>query len=152
MTDEVRGEVIACRSYTHARRHPQVVGRIGGWALPTPMTPVQLCVLVGSFGFLLQTRALWAHLPGLANLLVLGGIPIALAWTVRHLRTEGRAPWRSALGIVTALGAPPGGVAHGRPRSRARSVRLRCPIVLVIGPHTPSPDPLRVGEDCDRGA
>src|SRR3546814_13161797 len=32
MSESDPAEVVACASYTFARRHPKVLGRIGGWA------------------------------------------------------------------------------------------------------------------------
>ncbi len=106
---------LACRSYTHARRHPWVIGKIGGWALPTPLSPTQLLVLVSSFLVLLWTRALWAHLPGVINLVVQAGLPMVLSWMVRHVRMEGRSPLRMLAGAVVYASAPKEGVHNGRP-------------------------------------
>lgn len=112
-TDEP--DSLACRTYTRARKHPLVIGKIGGWALPTPLSPTQLFVLLGSFGLLLYTRSVWGHLGALANLLVQGGVPLALTWAVRHLRIEGRPPLRTASGFLSLATSPKGGVVHGRP-------------------------------------
>lgn len=118
-------EVIQCRSYTHARRHPLVIGKIGGWVLPTPITPAQLGVLAGSFLALLRTRALWAHLGGIGNLMIQGLVPFALAWAIRHFRIEGRPPLRAALGLATYLLSPRGGILRGRAFREPRGVRIR---------------------------
>jgi hypothetical protein len=121
MTDE--RDVLDCRTYTRARKHPLVIGKIGGWALPTPLSPTQLLVLLGSFGLLLYTRAVWGHLGALANLLVQGGVPLTLTWAVRHLRIEGRPPLRTAAGLLSLATSPKGGVAHGRPHHAVRVAR-----------------------------
>lgn len=118
-------EVITCRSYTRARRHPLVIGKIGGWTLPTPITPAQLGVLAGSFLVLLWTRTLWAHLGGIGNLVIQGIVPLTLAWAVRHFRIEGRPPLRAALGLATYLGSPREGVLRGRAFREARPARIR---------------------------
>jgi hypothetical protein len=117
-------ESVECRSYTHARRHPQVIGRIQGYTLPSPWTPTQLGVLVVSFLALLWTRPLWAHLGGFLNLLVLLGVPASLMWCVRHLRMEGRAPVRMAAGVATYVVRPRGGTLHGRASRRQPPRRL----------------------------
>ena len=114
---------IECRSYTHARKHPQVIGRIGGWSLPTPITPAQLGVLVGTFVVLAETRLLWGKATGGADLLVLALLPMATAWTIRHLQPEGRSPIRTLLGVVAVLRAPVGGTARGRAQPRATGRR-----------------------------
>jgi hypothetical protein len=111
---------IVCRNYTSARRHPNVIGVIGGWAIPWPVTPTQLGVLIGAFLFLLKTRALWgAVLPGSFSLTVLGGVPVFAAWAVRHFRVEGRSPMRAAAGGLSYLSRPRAGTLQGRP--------YRCP-------------------------
>lgn len=111
---------IVCRNYTSARRHPNVIGVIGGWALPWPVTPTQLGVLIGSFLLLLKTRPLWgAFLPGFVSLTILGGLPLLGAWMVRYFRVEGRSPVRAAAGGLSYLIRPRAGTLQGRP--------FRCP-------------------------
>ncbi len=127
-------EAIPCRSYTYARRHPAVIGKIGGWTLPSPVSPAQLGVLVGSFVLAVQTRRLWAHLPPVMNLVVIAGLPLALAWAVRHLRMEGRSPVRMAAGLVSLLSAPPGGTRQGRPLRPKRPVGCRGRVLVDPGP------------------
>ena len=124
---------VVCRSYTHARRHPAVIGKIGGWTLPSPVSPAQLGVLIGSFVLLVQTRRLWAQLPAVMNLVVLAGVPLGLAWAVRHLRMEGRSPVRMAAGVVCLLSAPPGGARQGRPLRPTRPVACRGRVLLDPG-------------------
>lgn len=116
---------IDCRSYTRARRHPLVIGKIGGWTLPTPISPTQLLVLLGSFLALLWTRGVWAHLGGVGNLVVQGFVPLLLAWMVRHLRVEGRPPLRALAGLAGYFTAPRAGVLRGRSARYRPSVRLR---------------------------
>lgn len=118
-------QTIECRSYTHARRHPLVIGKIGGWTIPSPLTPAQLMALIATFLLLLYTRRLWAHFPGTVNLMVQGGVPIVMAWAVRHLRVEGRSPLRSLLGLGILLSAPRHGVFRGRPFHPGRTRRVR---------------------------
>lgn len=107
-------DYIECRSYTHARRHPWVIGKIGGWALPTPLSPTQVILLLVSFFGLLWTRPIWAHLPGGLNIIVQGGLPLALAWGFRHLKVEGRSPLRFIVGYLSYVGTPKKGVLHGK--------------------------------------
>jgi TcpE family len=111
---------IVCRNYTSARRHPNVIGVIGGWALPWPVTPTQLGVLIGTFLFLLKTKAIWgAFLPGFVSLTILGGVPLVATWAVRYFRVEGRSPVRAAAGGLSYLTRPRAGTLQGRP--------YRCP-------------------------
>jgi hypothetical protein len=115
--------VIECRTYTHARRHPLVIGRIGGYALPTPMMPTQVVVLVGSAAVAVWTRRWWAVLPGAADLAVAAALPVLLAWAVRHARVEGRPPLRAAIGWCTYAARPRRGRRGGRPVPAERPVR-----------------------------
>lgn len=133
-----RGDVpdrIRCASYTHARRHPLVIGKLaigrGRQAhLPTPITPAQLAVIVATVIVLLVTQPVWAHLGGFGNLAVMGLVPLGLSWTVRHFRMQGRSPMRMALGGLSYLGRSRTGKAHGRRPPSPSGRRLRC-VVLV---------------------
>lgn len=115
---------ISCRSYTHARRYPWVIGRIGGWQLPTQLTIAQLLAIAGTLGTLVATRGLWAHLPRMANLLVEVALPTAAAWTARHLRIEGRSPLSAFAGFIGYLIAPRSGTVHGKALRPARPATL----------------------------
>lgn len=105
---------VQCRSYTHARRYPWVIGRIGGWQLPTQLTLAELAAMGALFVLLVETRTIWAHLPRMLNLVVLAGIPAAGTWAVRHLRMEGRSPLRGLVGVLNLLATPRRGRVQGR--------------------------------------
>lgn len=132
MTVDDGQDVVECRSYTHARRHPQVIGRIGGWSLPTPITPAQLLVLVGMFVVLVETRGLWSRVTGDADLLVLALLPMAGAWTIRHVQPEGRSPIRTLCGVAAVVRAPSGGTARGRAQSQMTGRRVAGRPVLFV--------------------
>jgi hypothetical protein len=115
---------IPCATYTHARRHPMVLGHIGGWKPPFQLSVTQLAVLVVTFWLEVQTWHLWgARLPRLVGLVVGVAIPCALAWATRHTRIEGRSLPRAALGWLTLLGTPRRGHVSGRPCHEARAAR-----------------------------
>jgi hypothetical protein len=102
------------RSYTRARRHPWVIGRIQGWTLPLgPFSATQLGVLVLSLWLLLQTAPLWTRLGPFA--LVPVPLPLVATWAVRHAQIEGRAPLRALGGYLALYTAPRRGTLHGRP-------------------------------------
>lgn len=122
---------LRCRTYTHARRFPLVIGKIGGYALPTPLSPAQLVVLLGTGGGLLTTRRIWAHLPGPLDAVVALVVPVALAYATRHVRIEGRSPWRTARGVLGYLLRPRHGVRAGRPVRPPRPHRLHGRVPLV---------------------
>lgn len=113
---------VHCRVYTHARRHPVVIGNIQGLRIP-PVTPAQLFVGIGSLVVLLMTQSIWGQLGGMLNSIVLIGVPLGLAFTARALRIEGRAPWRAGLGWLIMVLRPRRGVRLGRPERVDRSPR-----------------------------
>ena len=116
------------------------MGRVGGFTLPTPLSPAQFVALFGSFLGLLATRRVWGLLlPGMAQALVLIAIPLTLTWAVRHLRMEGRSPVKMLMGIVTLLLSPTRGTVRGHqmwsPTRRQRSVAQ----VRIVGDTTDAP-------------
>jgi hypothetical protein len=124
---------ILCATYTHARRHPMVLGNIGGWTPPFQLTLVQIGVLLVTYFVEVRTWHLWgAHLPRALGVVIAAGLPCVLAWVVRRTRLEGRSLPRVALGLLKYLSAPRGGVVGGRPVRHARpSSPLRHPIYVA---------------------
>lgn len=117
---------LPCRVYTHARRHPVVIGNIQGLRIP-PVTPAQLFVGIGSLAVLLLTQPLWSRFGGALNSLVLFGVPLGLAFAARALRIEGRAPWRAGLGWLMLMFTPRAGTRLGRPERAERTARTYRP-------------------------
>jgi hypothetical protein len=117
-------DAIHCASYTHARRHPMVLGRIAGWAPPFQLTITQVAVVLVSFISLTWSWDLWAaQLPATFAFAIAVGIPIGAAWTVRHVRVEGRSLARTALGYTMLASAPRAGRVGGRPHRARRACR-----------------------------
>ncbi|WP_051710271.1 hypothetical protein [Streptomyces sp. NRRL S-350] len=110
------------RSYTKARRHPWVLGKIGDWRIPMgPYTPPQLVVAaVGAF-LLIRTVTWWAP--------VLGPLPVVVwavaIWAARHSRIAGRSPFLVAADAASLLITPRGG------RIAGRAVRPMRPVVMT---------------------
>jgi hypothetical protein len=103
--------LLIARSYTRARRHPWVLGNIGGWTLPLgPYTPAQLVVAGVGVLALIETYGVWAP--------VLGPVPVfawgAAVWAVRSARIGGRVPGAALLGVLTAALEPRAGRIGGR--------------------------------------
>ncbi|MFD0260999.1 hypothetical protein ACFVH7_22380 [Kitasatospora indigofera] len=109
------------RSYTKARRHPWVLGKIGDWRIPMgPYTPPQLVVAsVGAFA-LIKTVSWWAP--------VVGPVPVLVwavsIWAARHSRIAGRSPFLVAADAAALLFSPRGGRIGGRAVRRMRPVVL----------------------------
>lgn len=128
---------VTCHSYTHARRYPLVIGKIGGFALPTPLSPAQIITLLASFFVLLATRRWWGlFTPGLFDVLVLVIVPGTATWAVRHLRMEGRTPIKMLIGLVTLAASPTNGTVRGRQQWAPRRPRPTRQPVFIVGDTT----------------
>jgi len=120
----------AGRFYTHARRYPLVIGKLGGpgqgGQLPGgPYTLPQVGVFVALVLALSQTRGLWAHFGGVGNVIVGVGVPAALAWAIRRARIDGRSPAAALRGLLRYACAPSGGRRSGRAWRPGRPHRVR---------------------------
>jgi hypothetical protein len=135
MPDEQDDEQIVCATYTHARRHPMVLGQIGGWTPPVQLTVVQIGVLIATVLVEVKTWRWWgAYLPTAARPLVFLAVPFLLAWAVRHPRAEGRSLPRTALGWLLFLSRPRRGRVAGRTYRRAAPSRPgRAAVVVAPG-------------------
>ncbi|MFJ5926596.1 hypothetical protein ACIQF6_28735 [Kitasatospora sp. NPDC092948] len=100
------------RSYTRARRHPWVLGRLGDFRLPMgPYTPPQLIIAsVGAFT-LIKTVSWWAPALGPFPVVVWAGA----IWAARHSRVGGRSFGPAVLDAASLIVAPRGGRIGGRP-------------------------------------
>ena len=122
---------LVARSYTRARRHPWVLGRVGDWTLPLgPYTPAQLVVAGAGAMVLIETYSLWADALGPLPVFALG----AGVWAVRSARIGGRVPAAALLGLLSAALEPRSG------RIGARAARDGGPIALVSGFHVTDTD------------
>ncbi|WP_330334787.1 hypothetical protein OHS33_36930 [Streptomyces sp. NBC_00536] len=106
------------RSYTGARRHPWVLGKLGDWVMWFgPYTPAQLVVLGGGALLLIRTFSWWSWA---------GPVPVVLwlvsVWAVRGAQIAGQNPFTALLGAVLVLTRHPAGRIRGRvARDRAPS-------------------------------
>ena len=122
---EDRAEPIVCASYTHARRHPMVLGSIGGWSPPFQLTMTQLGVLLASALVVNKSWHLWGPLfPPIVSVLLALAVPTGAAWAARRAKIEGRSPGRAALGWVMLMCAPQSGSVGGRPASEPKAAHL----------------------------
>jgi hypothetical protein len=121
-------EMIDCACYTHARRHPEVLGRIGRTVLPVQVTGAALVTWCVAFVGLVVSWARWwgAFVPVPMAVLVVAGVPVALGWLAMVTSIGGRNPFLAAGGVVRYLLRVRAGVVNGRPvRGRRRVMVAR---------------------------
>lgn len=98
------------RTYTRARRHPWVLGKVGDWTLPLgPYTPAQLAIAAVGVFVLIKTFALWSPL-GPVPVVALGFV----VWSARASRIGGRSPLWVAYGWAQYALRPRSGRMSGR--------------------------------------
>ncbi|MEU0214106.1 hypothetical protein ABZ281_02920 [Streptomyces sp. NPDC006265] len=114
-------EELTGHSYTRARKHPLVIGKLpGAGRLPGgPYTITQVMTMVISFGLLVMTRELWAHF-GAMNFILMALIPWGLAWVLRYARLDGRDPARAVRSLFIYSSTPAQGRLAGKPQRVAR--------------------------------
>lgn len=114
-------EELIGHSYTRARKHPLVIGKLpGAGRLPGgPYTITQVMTMVISFGLLVMTRGLWAHF-GAMNFILMALIPWGLAWVLRYARLDGRDPARAVRSLLIYSSTPAQGRLAGKPQRVAR--------------------------------
>ena len=139
MTDDEQPHQLNCATYTHARRHPMVIGQIGGWTPPFQLTMPQVAVLLVGLLIEVKTWQWWlGYLPSAMAVVVALVLPVLLAWVVRRARFEGRSIGRAALGWLNLLSVPRGGQVRGRPNNPARAVALgRHSVFVAYGDDRP---------------
>ncbi|MFJ8073887.1 hypothetical protein ACIQ7Q_08130 [Streptomyces sp. NPDC096176] len=131
--------VLVGRSYTRARKHPLVIGKLpGGGRIPGgPYTITQIVTMVVVFVLLLALRDLWAVF-GLGNAFIMIAVPWGLAWMARYARMDGRDPARALLGLITYGTAPPGGRLGGRPQRPFRTKLVTGQVTIRLRPPNPA--------------
>lgn len=132
MAAEAPPDQVVCATYTHARRHPLVLGNIAGWTPPFQLSLPQLAVLVVLFVVEMQTWRLWGPLlPRSVAIIAAIAVPCGLAWMVRRARVEGRTLARAAVGWLMLLSTPRAGRVGGRPYQPAGPTDMRRTRVFV---------------------
>lgn len=124
MSDPV--EVIDCACYTTARRHPEVLGRIGKTVLPFQVTGAALTVGVGSFVVLLMSwYYLWGRVvPGPLALVAIMVVPVVAGRAAMITAVGGRNPFLAAAGLCRYVLRSRSGVVNGRALHRGRVWRV----------------------------
>ena len=125
-------DLIGCACYTAARRHPEVLGRIGRTVLPFQLTAPALVSGVGTFIALLWSWSAWWHplVPGLVAAMIVIGVPVALGRLAMVTSLGGRSPFLTALGVLRYGFRARAGVVAGRPLCRGHRRRLNGRVIL----------------------
>jgi hypothetical protein len=135
---------LVCATYTHARRHPMVLGQIGGWTPPFQLTPAQIGVLLVAVLVETQTWRWWGRLlPPAVSVVLAVGVPLGLTWAVRRGRVEGRSLVRTAAGHLALASRRGVGRVGGRPYRSGRRPALAPARTFVAA----EPLPVAAGED-----
>ncbi|MGW1043178.1 hypothetical protein [Streptomyces sp. NPDC002547] len=136
-------EELVGHSYTRARKHPLVIGKLpGAGRLPGgPYTITQIVTMVVVFAALTLTQSLWAHF-GVGNVVIMIAFPWGLAWVLRYARIDGRDPARALRSLLVYTSTPADGRLAGRPQHtpRPRLVRGHC-TVRILPPAEGAPVP-----------
>ncbi|MEV7004014.1 hypothetical protein AB0N62_41200 [Streptomyces sp. NPDC093982] len=133
-------EELIGHSYTRARKHPLVIGKLpGAGRLPGgPYTITQVMTMVISFGLLVMTRDLWAHF-GATNFILMALIPWGLAWVLRYARLDGRDPARAVRSLLIYSSTPAQGRLAGKPQRVARPLLATATCTVRVGTERPAP-------------
>jgi hypothetical protein len=142
--DDRGDDRVACATYTHARRHPMVLGKIGDWTPPFQLTMAQVGVLLGMFLVETQTWRFWGpKLNPTVAIALFVGVPSLLAWGVRKARVEGRSLIRAVAGWFAYMARPRQGRAAGRScRPPRLSVWATYCVYVADGPELVAPEPV----------
>jgi hypothetical protein len=127
MVDPVLNPVVECHSFTMARRHPEVVGKIGRTVLPFQLTaPALLSGTVVFAVLVLWWRSFpWPFGPILTAVVMVVG-PCVAGRAAQVHQVGGRSPLGAAGGVVRYVCRSRTGVVAGRPvRRPAVSLRPR---------------------------
>lgn len=135
MVEQSGDDIIYFQSYTHALRHPIIIGRIAGWRLPWALSVTQLGAVGATAVALLATRPVWAHLGSVGNLVLFSLIVGGAGWAARHWRIEGRSPIAAAAGILSVALLPARrSTRNGRPVRAPRPARASAPVTVSALP------------------
>jgi hypothetical protein len=123
-------DAIACASYTHARRHPEVLGSLGMTTLPFQVTAPALVAasVVGALMVLTWIKGGWWTwlLPTPLNAVLCVAVPIGVGVAAQMLRIDGRNPLIGGVAFARYGLRSRAGVVAGRPTPRRRRHRMSC--------------------------
>ena len=147
MSDEEQSGYITCATYTHARRHPMVLGKIGGWRPPFQLTLPQLGVFIVAFLLMVRLWPLWAGFLSPIIAVALGASPASSNAMMPRVT-----PW-SANPASRARAAPTARTSTSSATSRAARVNrvdhettcVMCHSLALGIPRLRGPRPVELG-------
>ena len=121
VTDTERSLMVECACFTQARRHHQVLGRIGSTVLPFQVTAPALAAFSVAGALAIFGWRWWSWiLPTPFDVMIAIFAPIAIAIVAQTTKVEGRDPFRAALAFGRYGIRSRRGLIAGRPPRRAR--------------------------------
>lgn len=105
------GSVVG-HSYTAAYRYQLVIGKVGGWAIPYPLTIPQAITGLGSMVLAVVTASWWYPLTGAGGALGVIVLPLVAIRVIARIRPEGRSvsDWLYGWGVAQQQGLTGRGV------------------------------------------
>lgn len=99
-------------SYTAAYRYQLVIGKVGGWAIPYPLTIPQAVTGLSAVVLAMITASWWYPLTGMSGLLGVVALPIVGIRVISRIRPEGRSvsDWLYGWGVAQGHGLTGRGV------------------------------------------
>lgn len=99
-------------SYTAAYRYQLVIGKVGGWAIPYPLTIPQAVTGLSAVVFAMVTASWWYPITGVGGLLGVVALPIVGIRVISRIRPEGRSvsDWLYGWGVAQRHGLTGRGV------------------------------------------
>lgn len=116
------GNTVVGHSYTAAYRYQLVIGNIGGWAIPYPLTIPQAVVGLAAVLATMVTATWWYPLTGVAGAVMAVALPVIGVRLIARIRPEGRSVSHWIHGWVLAQHHALG---HGVPLTLGPAARAR---------------------------
>lgn len=104
--------MVTGHSYTAAYRYQLVIGKVGGWAIPYPLTIPQAVTGLSAIVLAMITASWWYPLTGISGVLGVVVLPIIGIRIISRIRPEGRSvsDWLYGWGVAQGQGLTGRGV------------------------------------------
>lgn len=121
VSDRDRSLMVECGCFTQARRHHQVLGKIGSTVLPFQITAPALAAFSVVAALLVFGWRWWSWiLPTPFDVMIAIIAPVAIAIVAQTTKIEGRDPFRAAVAIGRYGIRSRRGLVAGKPERRPR--------------------------------